>query len=584
MSNAPSDPRRAELGSKALVVALVAIFLFGMIGFALAVIDAQGEQPAEPPPPSLPAIPAILPSAASSEPAGRSEPRAAAAARFGLVLAELEPSLAPDPSADPSAEAMADGSNLPTLSSPASAMPIVPVARFWSTQQGITSRDVRLALRTGSPGAYERVVVEDSIADELARVLGIEIHPDVRRGDPARVATLVSRGALGLLSATHVTPSMRLLELNGVSLVGNDRIRDVADWPLRVVLEQSEDERWQQERTWVLVAGGDSFTDRGVYQKVVRQGKGVDYPFDGGTARVTGHGCCDPVFNANIVPRYVLTGNKGMVRRLFKNAELAVANHEQPVTEQAVHHTSGLRFSGKPELTRIFTRAGIDYLSLANNHIKDYGADGIQDTRRILRRHGIAFGGAGKDLEQARRISYLAAGDSSVAIIPCLGIVRPYWAGTNQSGATPCLDRYLVPDIKKAAREADVVIVFPHWGVEYTRQPLPSMRKHAARWAKAGADLILGAHSHVAGAIEDIDGTPVLYSLGNLIFDQHWSTHTMESALLEATFHGDRLIEMRLRPYIIHDTSQPNLLDPASGEGRRLLLEVKRASADWLDW
>ena len=120
--------------------------------------------------------------------------------------------------------------------------------------------------------------------------------------------------------------------------------------------------------------------------------------------------------------------------------------------------------------------------------------------------------------------------------------------------------------------------------MEYTRQPLPSMRKHAARWVEAGADLVLGAHSHVAGAIEEIEGAPVLYSLGNLIFDQNWSTNTMESALLEATFHGDQLVELRLRPYIIHDTQQPNFLDPSKGEGRKLLLEMKQASSDWLDW
>jgi len=101
---------------------------------------------------------------------------------------------------------------------------------------------------------------------------------------------------------------------------------------------------------------------------------------------------------------------------------------------------------------------------------------------------------------------------------------------------------------------------------------------------KAGADLVLGAHSHVAGAIEDIDGVPVLYSLGNLIFDQHWSTNTMESMLVEATFQGGTLVSLELVPYIIHDTSQPNLLDPGSGEGRRLLLDVKRASSAWLDW
>ena len=189
------------------------------------------------------------------------------------------------------------------------------------------------------------------------------------------------------------------------------------------------------------MAGGDSFTDRGVYDTVVRKGKGVDYPFDGGTAKVTGHGCCDPVFNDNIVPRYVLTGNKGAVRRLFKGAELAIANHEQPVTEVSRFHSSGTRFSGKPALTSIFTRAGIDYLSLANNHIKDYGADGIRDTRRILRQNDIAFGGAGKDLAQARKITYLEGRRLDAAlIIPCLDIVKIYWADPSQSGATPCLD------------------------------------------------------------------------------------------------------------------------------------------------
>jgi poly-gamma-glutamate synthesis protein (capsule biosynthesis protein) len=120
--------------------------------------------------------------------------------------------------------------------------------------------------------------------------------------------------------------------------------------------------------------------------------------------------------------------------------------------------------------------------------------------------------------------------------------------------------------------------------VEYTRQPLESMRKHAARWVDAGATMVLGAHSHVTGAIEEFGRAPVFYSLGNLLFDQDWSTNTMESALLEITFHGATPVELRLRPYLIHDQAQPNLLDPAKGEGRKLLLEVKRASSDWLDW
>jgi poly-gamma-glutamate synthesis protein (capsule biosynthesis protein) len=590
MSTAPADPRRAERASKLLVVALVGIFLFGMLGFALAVIDSRDAEPGLPAAPSLPALDAI--------PAAAAEP-ATEAPRVLLALADADegapPAPTPLPTAvptvsplpeDPTALAADDAGPLaePSDASAETVMPLVPVASFWSKRAGIRRGDLRSALESGRVKGFERVIVAEGIADALAAELGIELHADVRRGDIERVRRAVRRGALGVVPATSVGPSVRALEVNGTALTGVERIRDVADWPLTVRLPLPQSERWDQRDTWSLIAGGDAFTDRGVYDTVVRKGKGVDYPFDGGTARVTGYGCCDPVFNDNVVPRYRLTGNKGLVRRTFRRADLAIANHEQPVTDSAVFHSSGTRFSGKPNLTRIFSRAGIDYLSLANNHIGDYGADGITDTRRILRANDIAFGGAGKDLAQARVVRDLDVRGTDVAIIPCLDIVKIYWAEARKAGATPCLDRYLVPDIKQAKRRGAVVIVFPHWGVEYTRQPLPSMRRHAARWVKAGADMVLGAHSHVAGAMEDIGGTPVLYSLGNLIFDQHWSTDTMMSALLEATFHGDALVELRLRPYIIHDTSQPNFLDPDSGEGRRLLQQIRSASRSWLDW
>ena len=101
---------------------------------------------------------------------------------------------------------------------------------------------------------------------------------------------------------------------------------------------------------------------------------------------------------------------------------------------------------------------------------------------------------------------------------------------------------------------------------------------------KAGADLVLGAHSHVAGAIDDIESVPVLFSMGNLIFDQWWSTNTMESVIVESTFHGGDLKQIRLHPFVAHAQAQPNLLDPDSGEGRRLLQAIRAASRPELDW
>ena len=598
MTSVPTrQTARARFGSKLLVAILVFLFAISVVGFASAVIDAGDT-----------ASPS--PNAGPGAATGASVD--ASADRFRLAVAEA--SVPPSPSVPSPSASPASQSDAPQL------RPIVPVVGFWSRTDGMPRRDIKAALETGKAKGFKRIVVEEGVAAGLASTLNIELHADVRVRDRSRVEAAVAKGGLGFLEVTDVSPRVKALRINGAALFGNDRVDSLDAWPLMadaataasedddggtgdedqapeasgapevVPLADAKDDpeaaprTWDPADTWVLVAGGDSFTDRGVYDNVVNKGRGVDFPFDGGTARVTGHGCCDPVFNDNVVPRYELTGDKGIVRKLFRSAELAIANHEAPVTEGWAFHRRGFRFSGKPELTRVFTRAGIDWVSLANNHIKDYGTDGIADTRRILKKFGIAFSGAGKDLKQARKTRPLDINGTKVTIIPCVGVARAAWAGPKTSGGTPCLDQYIVKDIKKAARTSDVVIVFPHWGVEYTRQPLPSMRKHAARWVKAGADLILGAHSHVAGAIEDIDGSPVLYSLGNLIFDQHWSTNTMESFMLEATFNGDRLVQLRLHPYIVHAQSQPNLLDPRKGEGRRLLKSVRAASRDELDW
>jgi poly-gamma-glutamate capsule biosynthesis protein CapA/YwtB (metallophosphatase superfamily) len=87
----------------------------------------------------------------------------------------------------------------------------------------------------------------------------------------------------------------------------------------------------------------------------------------------------------------------------------------------------------------------------------------------------------------------------------------------------------------------------------------------------------------VPGAIEDINGHVVIYSMGNFIFDQYWSTATMESIIPEMTFAGTRLVQLTLNPDIILDQAQPNLLDPATDDGKALMKAIRRASTT-LDW
>jgi poly-gamma-glutamate synthesis protein (capsule biosynthesis protein) len=120
-------------------------------------------------------------------------------------------------------------------------------------------------------------------------------------------------------------------------------------------------------------------------------------------------------------------------------------------------------------------------------------------------------------------------------------------------------------------------VVLPHWGVEYTAAPTSKQRAHARALAAAGTTLILGSHSHWAGAMELIDGHPVVYSMGNLVFDLTRSEETVEGLIVEITFVGARPAQIRLHPTVMVDLVQPNLLDVA-GDGEVVIKRMRKAS------
>ncbi len=422
----------------------------------------------------------------------------------------------------------------------------------------------------------------------LEEALGITIPATVREASPDAIITAVKKGkTMGVLRASDVEPSVRALGIDGRELFGNDRVTRLGRWPLVAQVETTADATWDQGQTWTMVAGGDSFTDRGLYERVVNRNKGVDYPFSGGTAQVTGHHICDacPRANGNSIPSYTLSGPKGIVRSLVKDADLALANHEQPTPTNWSFHKQGTHFSGKPDLTRIFVNGGIDWMSLANNHIRDYGATGVMNTLKTLDAYGIKHAGAGANLKQAAKPSYLKVKGQTVAIVSCVTIAVGYVQATRTSpGALPCKSKEAFDAIRTARKRADILIVFPHWGIEFSRSRAAYQEQLAKRWAGMGVDLVLGAHSHIPGGIGDVDGTPVFYSLGNFIFDQNWSTATTEGVLLEMTWQGSKLVQARLHPFLTVDQAQPNLLNPRTDDGLALMKAIKRASKGINDW
>src|SRR5262249_44278355 len=161
----------------------------------------------------------------------------------------------------------------------------------------------------------------------------------------------------------------------------------------------------------------------------------VDFPFDGGTATVTGHHCCGQYVTTYEIPDVQLTGNTGVVRSLVKDADLAMANLETPVPDNWVYHPHDYTFSSDPAFLPMFTDAGIDLVTIANNHIKDFGSSGITDTRKNLEAAGLQFVGAGANLQEAGEIAYLHAKRTTVGVIGCQGVQSSYYATANSSGA-----------------------------------------------------------------------------------------------------------------------------------------------------
>jgi poly-gamma-glutamate capsule biosynthesis protein CapA/YwtB (metallophosphatase superfamily) len=321
--------------------------------------------------------------------------------------------------------------------------------------------------------------------------------------------------------------------------------------------------------------------DREVYRRTVLMGKGPDFPWKGGTARIVRRSCCSVGLTTVTAAR---TGHAGAVAALFRNADLALVNHEGPAPIRFSYHPTGLTFTFDPRLEVGLRHAGVDVVSLANNHIRNAGSAGVLQTIQAVTKAGLVPVGAGRNTKAARRPAWFTVDGVRVAILAYDAInLSAAGATGTRPGAAP-LDLPMCRADIAAARKAgaDVVIVIPHWGVEYTSKPTALQRRQAAALIAYGADVVLGSHPHWAGAMEAIGKGLVVYSMGDFIFDLARSEQTDEGLIVELTFIGKRVAQIDIHPTIELDRSQPNLLDAA--DGQVILQRIRAASKDFLRW
>jgi poly-gamma-glutamate synthesis protein (capsule biosynthesis protein) len=204
---------------------------------------------------------------------------------------------------------------------------------------------------------------------------------------------------------------------------------------------------------------------------------------------------------------------------ILRRADVRLANLEAPLIQggRALFST-GVRLQSPPSVAELLRHLGFDAVSLANNHLMDFGPDGLRSTLATLAGSGIASAGAGPDLSAARtdvvltakrqRLGFLAACDDQG------GRATP-----NQPGVAPIEPRLLPGAVRRLREQVDYVVVALHTGIEFTNYPEPFFARLAHRLVDAGAAVVVGHHPHVPQGVERHGKGLIAYSLGDFLFD-----------------------------------------------------------------
>lgn len=212
------------------------------------------------------------------------------------------------------------------------------------------------------------------------------------------------------------------------------------------------------------------------------------------------------------------------IRALTNNADIFVLNHEYPVS------TRGTALAGKyytfranPEREEILKELGCDLVSLANNHIYDYGPDAFSDTLQVLKENGIPYMGAGENIEEAKKPVYFTVNGVKIGFLAANRSEKTIYtpeAGENSPGVIRMYDTKMMDEmIREASSQCDYLIAYVHWGTEDSPYYEEYQREIAKEFFDAGLDALIGGHPHVLQGMEYIDGKPVIYSLGDFWFN-----------------------------------------------------------------
>lgn len=295
------------------------------------------------------------------------------------------------------------------------------------------------------------------------------------------------------------------------------------------------------EPTITLAAVGDLMMSSWIIDVI--QEHGVDFPFDS-------------------------------TRDFIQSADVAIANLEAPLTAE------GERFADKkytfkvpPHFVSGIADAGFDVVTMANNHIVDYGCEGIMNTFAALQGAGIDHCGAGRNRAEACAPTIVDVNGIKVAFIGfSMTYPEEFWATNTRCGTCYPTEEVLYKSVTEAERIADLTVVSFHWGAEKYNSPRAYQLTYGRSAIDFGADLVLGHHPHVLQGLEIYKEKLIAYSLGNYVFASYSGSATT-SMILRAKFNSKGLLLARIIPINVHNAEvnfQPLILQ---GQKKQEVLE-----------
>ncbi|HEX5578916.1 MAG TPA: CapA family protein [Candidatus Limnocylindria bacterium] len=539
------------------------------------------------------------------------------AARRGASLVALLVLLAgcinlnPSPSSSPSsaapsgsAAAAESPSGVPSPTEVATPAPTVPAEFPLAVVSGMTNLKATIGLDELSTLAERgRLLVPCGVTVQEPALAAPEA---CREADRIGAWLEAHQNRVALLPPGLVEPTTKVLSIAGDGPFGmfgpdlfGDRGARALDYP--VIGSPSDgsstglDPDWfayDASRVWNLTSIGSLCSSPLVADQAVKNGLGWGWTFNGGTARYPEPEVIDPPDGGPYAPYQVhpvATGNDGATPDVLKRSDLAIADHECPIEENAgwaANYSGSLVFSVPEAVVVQWKRKlGLDAVYLAANHMSDRGVPGIESTLRILDQHNIPHTGLGMNLRQALQPAFLEVAGLRVALVAWNDVNGVARADAITPGV-PWITRQNVNRAVRLAREggADLVICDPQWwgGAEYHDDLWPVQRQQLAWFDRAGCDHVIGSGTHVAGPMllrQRDEGGPsvVLASPGNFMFGQNWWQEVDEGVILDMSFSGTRLVNVRLRPYVMYLHARASLTDP-QGAGSYVLQRILKYS------